>query len=156
MTSWKNELRNSLKGRLAVMGIGNTLRADDALGPQVASSLPESDHLRPFCCEAVPEKWIAPLRRSNPDVILIVDVADFGGIPGEIRLLETADLLGLHSPSTHGISPGFLMEHFTDETGAPSFMLAVQPRSLELGAEMSEECRRAADEIIRELSRYPF
>ena len=137
-----------------MMGIGNMLRADDSLGPRVASALTVSEPLTPFVCESVPEKWIGPVRRYGPDVILFVDVADFGGEPGEIRLLESTDLTGLYSASTHGMSSGFLMELFSKSTRAASFMLAVQPVTIELGEPMSEACERAAKEIIEELSRY--
>ncbi len=151
---WKSHLADRLKGRVAVMGVGNILRADDALGPRVASALKETDTLTPFVCESVPENWLAPVRRSSPDVILFVDVADFGGEPGEIRLLEASDLAGLHAPGTHGMASRFLMELFTQSTKAPSFMLAVQPLTIELGEPMSEPCERAAREIIDELTRY--
>ena len=56
---------------------------------------------------------------------------------------------------THGMSSGFLMELFTQSTRAASFMLAVQPVTIELGEPMSEACERAMNEIVEELSRYP-
>ena len=151
---WRADLENRLKGRIAVMGVGNMLRADDALGPRVASALSRTEGLTPFNCESVPEKWLGPVRRYGPDVILFVDVADFGGEPGEIRVLDPADLAGLHAAGTHAMSSGFLMELFTQSTRASSFMLAVQPSTIELGEPMSEACERATQEIIEELSRY--
>ena len=70
---WKAELASRLRGRVAVMGIGNMLRADDSLGPRVASALTVSEPLTPFVCQSVPENWIAPVRRYGPDVILFVE-----------------------------------------------------------------------------------
>lgn len=78
--------------RNAVVGIGNELRGDDALGCEVARRLLPiaQDHPDWLIIDAgpVPENFSGVLRRFAPQRIFLVDAALMGEPPGAIRLID--------------------------------------------------------------------
>src|SRR5512142_2231350 len=103
------QLRSNGKApRVAVVGIGNSLRCDDAAGMRVAHLLSEhecaADKDRVLIVEAghAPENHTAELRGFGPDVILLVDAADMGKEPGAVEWISEDDIDGM-SASTHSL-----------------------------------------------------
>ena len=75
---WPQALRDILRGRVALVGVGNTLRGDDGVGPLLIESLsrlvPAGDVVL-FNCQMCPENYIGPICGCPPDIILLVDYA---------------------------------------------------------------------------------
>jgi hydrogenase maturation protease len=86
-------LKEWLEGaeRLAVVGVGSTLRADDAAGMLIVERLseefPKEAHPQLLYCpgETAPENYSGCIRAFKPTHILVVDAADIGLAPGEIQ-----------------------------------------------------------------------
>ena len=89
-----NSLRAIGRGRVVVLGVGHALRGDDAAGSAVAQALRPRFADRVFDGGQAPENFVGPVRRAEPDTIIIVDAADFGGSPGEIRVAAADDVVG--------------------------------------------------------------
>ncbi len=139
------------RGRVVVLGVGNVLKGDDAAGPAVAEALAREFPGRAFDGGQAPENFAGPVRRAEPETIVIVDAADFGGEPGEVRVASAEDVGGLMM-GTHAPPLSVFMSILKEETGADVYLLAVQAASMRLGDMMSPDVRTAVDGIILELT----
>jgi hydrogenase maturation protease len=153
---WKESLGRRLKGSVVIVGVGNPLRGDDAVGTEVARRLQGSGSFTVLCCEAAPENFLGPIIKAHPDVILLIDAADLGAAPGTIRLLGSTEF-PQSSFSTHNMSPaGFLGFLKTQLPKVECLLLLVQPASCGFGEGLSPAAEQAAGEIaaaLRELAR---
>jgi hydrogenase maturation protease len=132
--------------RVVLLGVGNTLRADDGFGPALVHRL-DAAGTRAVCIDAgtTPENQTAPVARAEPDAVVILDTADSGAEPGSLSLMDAARISGCGCATTHSISLALLADYVRRETGAEVALLAVQPAVISFGAEMGEEVRRALD-----------
>ena len=136
MEELKNKIRKLLKGRIVYMGIGNILRGDDGIGPYLVEALRKKG-ASVVDAGTVPESYVGPVTRLEPDTIVLVDAVHLGLEPGAVELLERDEILEHNCFSTHNLSPVLVMERLENETGASVFMLAVQPETLKLGNPLS-------------------
>jgi hydrogenase maturation protease len=120
---------------LAVVGIGNALRGDDAFGPAVVAALEPCPALRLFDVQAVPESFLVPIVSSGCAGVLFVDAADLGAEPGRVALVP-AEHLAEVDISTHAISLALVAEAIQGlargESGrhVPCALLGAQPADL--------------------------
>lgn len=134
-------LRDRLVGRVAVMGIGNTMRGDDGLGVHLVNSLQQtslSPNVGLFVCEMTPENFAGPVAEFRPDTILMIDAAELGEAPGSARLVDAREIAD-SAMTTHTLSLRLLATLLESETNANVVVLAVQPKGREFGAEVSLE-----------------
>ncbi len=143
-------LKGLAGGKVVVVGIGNTLRADDGAGSLVAERLRERYPDVVFDAAQAPENYLAPIRRADPDVVVLVDAADFGGSPGEVRAATAEDVEGLMM-GTHAAPLSMFMRVLKDETGADVMLLAVQAATTTLGADMTREVTDAVENLVSQL-----
>jgi len=139
-------LKTLLKGKVVIIGIGNTLRNDDGFGPALISRLKEK--IKAICIDAgtTPENYTGKIIRENPDTILVVDALDLDRNPGEFEILEKDDIIK-SGFSTHDISPNMFIEYLQDQTHADIYMLGLQPKNVSFGEEMSNSVKNALTEI---------
>jgi len=176
MLSWQNSLRARLakrprKGeheprpyRVAVLGIGNELRGDDAAGVIVARELQsvvgaslalaqgdrQGSPLHIINAGAVPEAFTGQLRRFAPDLVLMIDAAQLNEPPGTIRLIEWQDTVGL-SASTHSLPLNVIAQYLISELNCEVIIIGLQPEANEFDTPLSPAMRHAVDEVIGEL-----
>jgi hydrogenase 3 maturation protease len=133
---------------LLICGIGNSLRADDAVGPLAVADL--KDHFRVLNCGSTPENYVFKIERMKPEVVIYIDAVDFSGEPGEIRLFEAEEIIEsrLGQPSTHLIPLGETLKMLKEVTRADVYLLGVQPRSITFGDPLSKEVETARERII--------
>jgi hydrogenase 3 maturation protease len=133
---------------LVVCGVGNILRADDAIGPLVVAEL--GDPYRVLDCGSTPENYVFKIEKMTPSAVLFIDAMDFGGRPGEIRLFEGKEIEGspLGQPSTHAIPLSETLKILGQVTRAEIHLLGVQPRSITFGHDLSPEVERALNRIV--------
>lgn len=136
MKELEEKIRNLLKGRIVYMGIGNILRGDDGIGPYLVEALRKKG-ARVVDAGTVPESYVRPVIRLEPDTVVVIDAVHLGSEPGSVELLERNEILEHNCFSTHNLSPVLVMERLESETGATIFMLAIQPATLQLGASLS-------------------
>jgi hydrogenase maturation protease len=121
-----------------IIGYGNTLRGDDAVGQLAAQLLAdtECEHAQIIAChQLVPE--LAELLAAV-DLVVFVDAA-VGASPGEIRVSKLTASVASASLGHH-MAPSFLLsvcdglyEHTPD-----AFLVTVNVASLELGEGLSD------------------
>ena len=153
----EKELRARIKGRVAIMGVGNIMRGDDGLGPAFIGLLKDKNvNAALFDCGTVPENYIFPILRSACDTLVVVDAADIGLAAGEPVVLGLEDISAV-SFSTHNPSPRLFVDLL--RTGNPDLnvcVVPVQPKQTTLGAPLSPEVEKGiavlADIFVRALS----
>lgn len=137
-------------GRVALVGIGNVLHGDDAVGVEVVRRLQARHGLSEdvLLVEAgtAPENFTGPLRRFRPDVILLIDAASFDEPPGSIRAIDWTDTDGF-SASTHTLPPSVFARFLVEELGCRLTLIGVQPAGLEFGQPLSPPAAAAADRL---------
>lgn len=141
--------------RVAVLGIGNDLAGDDAVGAQIARELTARVGSRPDCLildtGTAPENFTGPLRRFRPDLVLMVDAADLAEEPGAIAWLDWQQTDGL-SGSTHTLPPSVLAQFLVGELACRLALLVIQPAQLDFSCALSPPVRRAADRVIEAMA----
>lgn len=154
--SWQKALRQtalSLQARnrpprVAVVGVGHELRGDDAAGLFLARAVRALDGCRlpagvttrlPLLVletGPAPENYSGTLRRFMPDLVLLVDAADMGVAPGQVRWVDWRQL-SCQSASTHALPLQFFAAYLMAELGCQVALLGIQPASLDLDAPLS-------------------
>ena len=155
--SWQERLSQWAQNRnkrLALVGVGNEQRRDDAVGVVIARRLASlaSDNLLIVDAGHAPENSAGLLRRFAPDSVLLVDAAEMGEAIGSIRWIETGDIAGM-SASTHSLPLSMLAEYLRLELRCEVLLLGIQPASTDYGEGMSEEVEKGVDEIVDVLIR---
>lgn len=146
----QEELASKVSGRLAVVGVGDSRRGDDGVGPLAAQMLADRG------LEGVVDSGVAPeldtwrIRELRPDNVLFVDAVDFGGKPGEVTLLAPADLRKIGF-DTHRAPLKLTMEYLERDLGCKCYVLAIQPRDVRQGAPMCSEVKRSAANLVEVL-----
>jgi len=142
------QLKQTIDGCVCVLGVGNRYRRDDGAGSLVAEHLVGRTDARSIDAGEAPENYLEQVARSHPDTVLILDAFDFGGAPGDLRILDP-ELAGSSGLSTHALSLRMTADYLSIRTHARLALLAIQPADIGLGTELSEEVSRAV-EMLKE------
>jgi len=132
------ELKSLIAGkRILLLGVGNRLRGDDAVGSLLVERLQGKVDIPMIDAGDVPENYLGPIEESGAEVVLIVDATDFGGDAGDIAIFDIEQVQG-KSISTHTANLGLLFKVIPPESRPQVFVLGIQPGDLELGQRLSE------------------
>jgi hydrogenase 3 maturation protease len=166
--SWKEPLSRALRKsrKVAIVGVGQELRGDDAAGVLVVRRLMESARKNPrpslsssnnseprreepllFEAGPLPEAATGALRRYLPDWAVFIDSAELGEPPGTIRWVDPDQAEGF-TGSTHTFPISGLGKYLTSELGCRVAILGIQPKNLEFDSPVSEEAERAMKKIV--------
>ncbi len=137
------------KEKIVIVTLGNKLRGDDGAGIFFGNLLKQHTTLKVLEGGDAPENITGLIVKSCPDATIIADAMDFGGNPGEIRLVsgEEIEQSGI---STHA-SLKLLVEYLENMTGAPVLILGIQPKCIELGKEISPEVAESLYKTVRNI-----
>jgi len=139
----KEELQETLAGRVALVGIGNTDLGDDALGVRLAEQLQRAGVSTAVVAGTVPENIAGVLARDGYDNVVFLDAVDFSAAPGSVVLLDATEIQArFPQVSTHKISLGMTARVIQTESQARVWLLGIQPESLRTGSEMSEPVKQ--------------
>jgi hydrogenase 3 maturation protease len=133
-----------------LVGVGNRMKGDDAIGCRVADELKELERAVVFDAGTAPENYIEPIVELDPDRLLFIDACAFGGEPGEFRLFgrEDIDRLAAGLVSTHTLPLSMTAALLGQQIKASIHLLGIQPESLEFDAGLSEPVSRALPGIV--------
>jgi hydrogenase maturation protease HycI len=130
-------LAKRLRGkRTVILGVGNLLQGDDAIGPNLVDILHGRIEATLINAGEVPENYLGTIRAAQPDVVLIIVAIELGGEPGCIVVLE-ADRLRAIGNFTRNPGLAFLAVMIQDGTGAEVLLVGVQPESTTFASELS-------------------
>ena len=143
-----SKVKEYLKGKIAIVGIGNALKGDDQLGPLLISRLQGKTKARLFDCGEVPENYIQPIIKYKPETIIIVDASDWGGGVGELRLIKKEEIKNFGF-STHNASLGLFFDYLERELPQTNIIIiGVQVGKRGLMQSPSPEVEAALNELV--------
>ncbi|MDY7018780.1 MAG: hydrogenase maturation peptidase HycI [Chloroflexota bacterium] len=149
----KNGIEEALSGwrRIVVLGVGNELGGDDALGLSAAKKLKEAlaeiPNVEVLATGNAPENFTGLLRRLSPSHILLIDAAEIGGKAGTIKLIKDHEIEET-MPSTHSLPLYLLINYLKKELGSEMIVLGIQPKMLSFGTTISSEVECSLDELV--------
>ncbi|MDO9541450.1 MAG: hydrogenase 3 maturation endopeptidase HyCI [Kiritimatiellia bacterium] len=140
--------------RIAIVGIGSELRADDAVGllvlkhlrPKISKIKNRRIACRLFNGGPAPENLTGEIRRFKPGHLIMIDAVDMAKKPGTIALL---DLKRIKSTVflTHKLPIKLMLDYLAAEMTFTTIFLGIQPKSLDFGAPVSKEVIRAGRDL---------
>ncbi len=130
--------------------LGNTLRGDDGVGVRCGEWLlgDPVPHLEVVLCETVPENFAAPLRRTPPKRLIIIDACIMGTAPGTMRLLDPDCLDGL-TETTHGLPLGEILKEILPRERI--VVIGIEPKETGFSLALSPEVESSARKLVRAL-----
>lgn len=144
---------------IAIIGIGNLLMGDEGVGIHAIASLrglawPEGVEILDGGTAGVGLVHLLDGRQ----LAIIIDCADFGGKPGEIRSFDVEDLKrderdesGLHATD---LLTALALARQTGSSAQKTIIVGIQPKSIAMGMSLSPEVQSALSqlpEIIRHI-----
>ncbi len=146
---FKEELVKELKSaeRIAILGVGNELRRDDAAGVAFTKLFKPmaSKNVLVLNCGMTPENFIDKVRRFRPSHVIYVDAVEASNLPGSIGVFNEGNI-STATVSTHRISLALLISYMRAlGVKAKVIVLGVQPKDLSLGEGLSPEVQEAVN-----------
>jgi hydrogenase 3 maturation protease len=143
--------------RAVVVGVGNELKADDGIGIRVAKQL-QADGLAGkdilVIPAEVPENYIQPIAKFRPELLILIDTADFQGKAGDVRAIRDDEVSKVFA-NTHSIPLVLFLEAIKKQAPKTrTVFIGIQPKTLQFGKPMSPEVRsagRKAADAVRKI-----
>lgn len=132
--------------KTVIVGIGNVLKGDDAFGPMLIENI--QGKTPAVCIDAgtAPENYAGKIAKEKPQTVLIVDAVHLSRKPGDYCLLDKSQILKVGF-STHDASVHMFIEFLEKETDASIYLLGVQPKTMDFGADMTQEVKQTLTKI---------
>ncbi|MFH1752624.1 MAG: hydrogenase 3 maturation endopeptidase HyCI [Candidatus Omnitrophota bacterium] len=150
MSNLSAEVQKALllkSGPHVIVTVGNTLRSDDGVGPYIGSHLHSARDILIINAEQNPEGCIDEAVQFKPKRVLIIDAADFKGVPGEARLIDRESIPET-TVSTHTIPLSVITSIIASDANAEVLFLGIQMKNAGMGEGLSREVKTTADLII--------
>ena len=155
-TILKNKLKNAR--RIAVLGIGSLLRADDAVGMIIAEKLKshiqdnkKNGQIKVFLGETAPENLTGQIKKFKPTHLIIIDAVDLHLNIGDLRVVNICMEAGV-SFSTHRVPMGILRDYLYKSIGCETILLGMQPGSTEFCGCLSPQIPKSAQAACKAIS----
>ncbi|MFO8110337.1 MAG: hydrogenase 3 maturation endopeptidase HyCI [Thermoplasmata archaeon] len=131
-----------------LLGVGNDIRGDDAIGEEIAREF-RRDGWDVEDCGTMPENFIPHIDEGVYEEVIIVDAADMGLKPGEIRRVPR-NKLGVFTMSTHALPLSLVMDFLAQKVESV-VLVGIQPKDMSLKEGMSSELKKAKEYLLRML-----
>lgn len=142
--------------KTAFVGIGNEFRGDDAIGVYVVQKLAplceRQEHLFAYESASIPESCTGPLKRFEPDLVVMIDAALMDETPGTINWVNPLEIEGL-AFSTHSFPLRILAQYLIDEIGCEIRFIGIEPEELDFDTPMTPAVQLAADQLVADLTK---
>jgi hydrogenase 3 maturation protease len=142
-----DHLKSHLKGKVVILGIGNVLRSDDGVGSVLAARIKGGLPWIVYDAGESPENYLGKIIKDKPDNIVLMDAVDFGGKPGEYRVLESDDLKTANLFSTHNASLSLTINYLQNNLKVDIIILIIQPKNISFGDNLSPELTQTLREL---------
>lgn len=138
---------------LVVLGIGNPLRGDDAVGLEILRLLRGKvpRNVRLIEAQTMPENFTGEVEQFKPSHVLLIDTASFKAKPGMVRLVPPEGVTGV-VVWTHALPLSIFAEVIQKSVKAEVLLLGVQPKTVNFVESLSPEVKKAAKKIAETLS----
>jgi hydrogenase 3 maturation protease len=137
--------------RLAIIGVGNSLKGDDFAGSLVAKKLMSKFNQavqKPLILDAqdAPENFTEEIRAFGPDAVIFIDSAVMGCPPGTVKLVPLDETQYPYF-STHNLPLRLLNTVMGDVED--SLLIGIEPKTTEFCERMSEEVKIACTQVAQ-------
>ncbi len=118
-----------------LLGIGHPLRSDDGAGSFIAQHFKDKDWITADG-KSAPENFTSVIKKSRPELLVIVDSVEMNLSPGDIRIIPLEKIVSLYL-STHYLSLSYLIEYLSPYC-REIILIGIEPLSIEMGEKISE------------------
>ncbi|XBS70711.1 hydrogenase maturation peptidase HycI [Acerihabitans sp. KWT182] len=138
-----------------VLTVGNNMMGDDGAGPLLAELMTLNPVVGWTVVDggAAPENVVHRVRALRPRRVVVVDAADMALTPGDIRLIEPADIAGMFIMSTHNLPLSFVIEQLKEDI-AEVWFVGIQPDVVAFYFPMTEPVTRAVNRLYQRLGQW--
>ncbi|MEK6793585.1 MAG: hydrogenase maturation protease [Spirochaetota bacterium] len=138
--------------RVTIVGMGNTLRADDGAGVRVA------EHLAALgadvvIAEDVIENYAFTIAESDAEQVLIIDAVRTGAEPGAIVLARFSDIAESAGVSSHKAALSMTVSILASH-GKDVWFLGIEAEDIDIGSTMTARVAQSTAAVAEMLSRY--
>ena len=137
---------------LLVIGYGNSLRGDDAVGPRVAQALEELrlPGISVLSCDLLAPELADPIAKAQKVAFVDASVEPMSSV--RLRPLSPADSSQILA---HAADPRTLLALARDVFGhaPPAWWVTIPVENLEIGGELSGRARAGIEQAIREIKK---
>jgi hydrogenase 3 maturation protease len=144
---YQQELKAWLSGaeRVVVVGVGNAMRGDDAIGVEIVNLLRSkvSPNVLLIEAETMPENYIDQIVDYHPSHVLILDSGLIGERPGDTKLLAPIENMKA-AFSSHMLPLQVFCAYLEKAISVKILMLIVQPKDTKMGEGLTKELINAA------------
>ncbi|HHT19607.1 MAG: hydrogenase maturation peptidase HycI [Euryarchaeota archaeon] len=138
--------------KVVILGIGNDMRGDDAVGTVLAQKLAkiftENEKITVFDGKTVPENFTGAIRKERPSHIILVDAVDMNKKPGQIELISRKQIAN-YNISTHAMPLSFLIKYLKSTCPAELIIVGIQPKTTILVNKMSVEIENSIEMLLK-------
>jgi hydrogenase 3 maturation protease len=120
------------------------LKSDDGVGVEISNRIHNRGKVLSLTVEVSIENYIGKINSLDPERVVLIDCMDLGSGPGTYRLMSLENVED-RTFNTHNISLGRLGEFIP----FPTYILGIQPQTLEFGETLSAPVKHTAEEIVR-------
>ena len=155
---WQCFLQAELKGakKVVILGTGNALKGDDAVGLLVASLL--DSHLSRFQKKTIKvlrayeiiELYLKRIKNIRPTHIIIVDAMNMKRRPGSIKVSQVKARPQTGKDLEDEVSD--FLEKLASVSAAKIYLVSIQPANLEFGHPITQRTRLAARKIVESIN----
>jgi hydrogenase 3 maturation protease len=130
--------------KVAVVGVGNTMRRDDAVGVEIVKLMRRrvSPNVLLIEAETMPENYIDPIVDFHPSHVLILDSGLIGEKPGSTKLL--APIENMAAVSSHMLPLQVFCAYLEKAISVKIQMLILHPKDTEMSEGLTRELTNAA------------
>jgi hydrogenase 3 maturation protease len=138
--------------RIAVLGVGSDLRADDAAGILIAQKLRDKCSANPGCFMAsflgytAPENMTGEIIAFKPTHLIVIDAADFVAKPGFCKFLSIDEVGGV-SFSTHQLPMKVITDYIVHSCSCDVAIIGIQPGSLEFDGQVTAGVLKSVEDV---------
>ena len=139
---------SEMTAKNVMLAVGNSMMGDDAAGPMLFD-LMEANPVDGWIAVnggSAPENVVHQVRALKPERLLIVDAADIGLNPGEIRIIDPDDIAEMFIMSTHNLPLNCLIDQLKEDIPEVIF-LGIQPDLVGFYMPVNEKVTRAVQRV---------
>jgi hydrogenase 3 maturation protease len=136
-----------------VLTVGNEMMGDDAAGPLLAHKIAETPLAGWELVDggSAPENELYKVRELAPQVVVVVDAAEMGLTPGDVRILDENAVADQFIMTTHNMPLVYvirLLKEFVPQV----IFAGIQPDVVAFGLSVSAPVQQAVQAVYRQLA----
>ena len=128
-THLTNELSIYQQDRIVFVGLGNELREDDGAGLELVERFKSKKEFHKshfIIAERNPENHLQIILNCNPEIVVIIDAAEWNGKVGEIKIFNDEEIDQTEF-STHTFSIKMIKDYLHNQQQMNFMFIGIQP-----------------------------